>query len=82
MRSPELDAALDEGRGDLDPEVRAAAYQQATQAINTYGSHVWLYEVPWAMTGTDSVKGLSNAEVYGFGRIDSKPWVVELWLGD
>ena len=80
VNSPELDAALDAGRGTLDPDERRVAYDDTQRILNEELTHLWLYDVVWAIITTQQVHGFDDAIERGFSRQDAKLFWQDVWM--
>jgi peptide/nickel transport system substrate-binding protein len=76
----DLDAALELGRRSPDPEVRQQAYGDMVRALNEEFAYIWLNHRVTAMAAQPDVNGLAVVEALGFGRVDSKPWLADIWI--
>ncbi len=76
----DLDAALDQGRESLDPEVRREAYDQVQLILNEELTHVWLYDVVWALVSQPEVHGWEDLEARGMSRLEPKVFYADLWM--
>jgi peptide/nickel transport system substrate-binding protein len=68
IRDPQLDAALDAGRTQVDPVVRAAAYQLVAARFGALVPFVWLAPTVWIVTGRSVVGGLGRSALPDGGR--------------
>ena len=80
LKSPDLDKALDEARGNKDDASRAEQYKKLTPVLNATVPYVWLYHNDWALAGDEKVGGLSVPGKLGFASQDAKPWWNQLFL--
>jgi ABC-type transport system substrate-binding protein len=78
--SPEIDEALEAGRGTDDLATRQEAYATVTRELNENLPYIWLFSTELALGARPEVHGLAEAEATGFGRFDSKPWIAQLWV--
>jgi peptide/nickel transport system substrate-binding protein len=76
----DLDAALETGRSNPDPDVRKEAYAEAVNIINSNFTHIWLYNTPYALIARQEVKGLNGPRTNRFGNFQAKNWWGEVWL--
>ena len=58
ISSPEIDRALEEGRGEADPEKRKAIYERISKDFATNVWNVWLNYTPWAVALSNDVHGV------------------------
>ncbi|OWY63448.1 hypothetical protein B7486_53060, partial [cyanobacterium TDX16] len=77
---PALDELLLEARATQDQEVRVPLYQDAVRMLNAEVPYLWLFHTPWALVARPGVHGLETPFEIGFARLDSKPWIGELWI--
>jgi peptide/nickel transport system substrate-binding protein len=80
LKLPDLDQALLEGRVNLIPDKRVAAYNKAVQLLNDNYTYVWVYRYVAALIAADNVHGLGQAEQVGFSNLSTKPWYQDLWM--
>jgi ABC-type transport system substrate-binding protein len=80
IADPQIDDALERGRHSGDPDERKAAYADLVRRMNETVGHIWLYHQRWALIAQPRVGGLEHVAVEGFGRVDSKAWIADLWL--
>ncbi len=80
MDNPALDEALETGRADLDPDVRAEAYDDVQRIINEESTHILLWEALWALASADDVHGFDEAAERGFARPDYKSFWNDVWI--
>jgi peptide/nickel transport system substrate-binding protein len=80
VKNDEVDKQLLQGRVNLLPQQRQAAYQAAVRALNENYSYVWLYRYVVALVADRSVRGLAQVEKTGFAGLQFRPWYGDLWL--
>jgi ABC-type transport system substrate-binding protein len=80
LKLPDLDQALVQGRVNLVPDQRKAAYSKVTQLLNDNYAYVWIYRYVAALVAADNVHGLGQAEQAGFATIVAKPYFQDLWM--
>ena len=61
IRDPQIDAALDAGRTQVDPIVRAAAYRLVAARFGVDVPYLWLGPAVWIVAGRGLVGGLGRA---------------------
>jgi len=76
----ELDALLDEARGEGDRETRDELFSQMVPVINEELPYIWLFNTPYALVADPSVHGLNTPREIGFGNFEIKWWLSEVWL--
>jgi peptide/nickel transport system substrate-binding protein len=86
---PELDAALQEGRGSTDLDVRKQAYATVQERINTTLPYIWLDRAEWALIATNDVRGITNGPlpdgspanpIGGPGGFGGVTFLTQTWL--
>lgn len=80
IANDDLDAALDQGRESLDPEVRREAYDEVQRILNEELTHIWLYDVVWALVSQPKVHGWDDLEARGMSRLEPKVFYADLWV--
>lgn len=80
LESDAVDAALEAGRTEAEPEARVAAYQDLATAVNAELPFVWLQQTLWAVVARSSVQGVAAATEGGIGALQAKPWLADLWI--
>jgi len=79
--TPELDAALEQGRASLDEAERREAYDEVQRILNEELTHLWLFDQVWAIATTDTVHGFQNAaETDTISRLEPKTMWGEVWM--
>ncbi|HXM56762.1 MAG TPA: ABC transporter substrate-binding protein [Candidatus Dormibacteraeota bacterium] len=82
-RDPQLDAALEAGRTQVDPQVRAAAYRLVAQRLGADVPYLWLSPAVWIVAARPHVGGLGEATLpdgaRARGMISGVVPVAELW---
>lgn len=84
ISDPDLDAALDEGRSNPDPEARAEAYRIVQERFAELVPFVWLAHVEWGIVARPWVQGVPSGPLPD-GQ-DSKPFVTgthrigQMWI--
>jgi ABC-type transport system substrate-binding protein len=68
IKDPQLDAALEAGRTQVDPVVRAAAYQLVAARFGALVPYVWLAPTVWIVAARGVVGGLGEAFLPDGGR--------------
>jgi peptide/nickel transport system substrate-binding protein len=63
INDPQIDAALDAGRTQVDPTVRAAAYRLVGARFGALVPYVWLGPTVWIVAGRGYVGGLGRASL-------------------
>jgi ABC-type transport system substrate-binding protein len=76
----DLDAGLERGRGNADPDERKEAYDDVQRALNDEFAYVWLFHSRWAIVSDPQVHGWDEAVDRGWSRQDSKIFWADLWL--
>jgi len=66
-RDPQLDAGLVAGRTQVDPQVRAAAYQLVAARLGAGVPYIWIGPTVWIVAARASVGGLGRATLPGGG---------------
>jgi len=59
-QDPEIDKALNDGRGTLDIEKRKDAYARLQQRFTADVPYVWLDRSSWAIVAANDVRGIEN----------------------
>jgi ABC-type transport system substrate-binding protein len=59
-KNPAIDAALEEGRTNPDPEARKAAYAEFQRLLNEDLPYIWLNHSVWAVVAGNDVRGITN----------------------
>ena len=84
-RDPQLDAALEAGRTQVDPQVRAAAYQLVAARLGADVPYLWISPAVWIVAARSIVGGLGRATLpdgtRARGMTSGVVWTSELWLG-
>jgi ABC-type transport system substrate-binding protein len=60
VRDPQLDAGLQAGRTQIDPVVRAAAYQLVAARLGATVPYIWLAPTVWIAATHESIGGLGQ----------------------
>jgi peptide/nickel transport system substrate-binding protein len=85
ISDPQIDAALDAGRTQVDPIVRAAAYRLVATRFGTDVPYLWLGPAVWIVVGHTNVGGLEHATLpdgtAARNMISGVVAVAELWRG-
>jgi peptide/nickel transport system substrate-binding protein len=63
IQNAELDAALNEGRSNPDPEARRAAYAKVARIFADEVPYVWLHHVRWAIVSDQRLRDLLNGSL-------------------
>jgi peptide/nickel transport system substrate-binding protein len=79
---PEVGENFDLARQSGDFETRKKAYGDAIRAWNEEFPDIWLYHQQTALVSQPDVNGLIVAESVGFARVDSKPFLARIWIGE
>ena len=83
-KDPQVDAALQAGRTQVDPTVRAAAYRLVAARFGTDVPYLWLTQVAWMVVGRSAVGGIGQATLPDGGSaramVSGITSVAELWL--
>jgi ABC-type transport system substrate-binding protein len=83
IRDPQIDAALEAGRTQVDPIVRAAAYRLLAARLGADIPYLWLGPAVWIVAGHEVVGGLGQATLpdgtSARSMISGVVPVVELW---
>jgi ABC-type transport system substrate-binding protein len=86
ISDPQIDAALDAGRTQVDPIVRAAAYRLVGARFGAVVPYLWLGPAVWIVVGHDRVGGLDRASLpdgtAARNLISGVVSVAQLWRGD
>jgi ABC-type transport system substrate-binding protein len=80
LESPEIDAALETGRVNQDPEVRKAAYTELVRELNRLAVNIWLYWTPHTLAAAENVGGLAAVTGLPWANHEPKLWWGELWI--
>jgi len=59
-KDPQMEAALQKGRTNADPTVRAQAYQTVDMLLAQDLPYLWLTTTVWSMTGSQKVQNFDN----------------------
>jgi ABC-type transport system substrate-binding protein len=59
-KNPAIDAALQEGRTNPDPEARKAAYADFQRILSEDLPYIWLTHTVWAIVASNDVRGITN----------------------
>jgi peptide/nickel transport system substrate-binding protein len=59
-RDPAIEVALQQGRTNPDPSVRAQAYQTVDKLLAKDLPYLWISEAPWSVTAKASVMNFAN----------------------
>jgi ABC-type transport system substrate-binding protein len=85
ISDPQIDAALDAGRTQVDPIVRAAAYRLVGARFGADVPYLWLGPAVWIVVGHDRVGGLGHATLpdgtAARNMISGVVSAAELWRG-
>ena len=83
-RDPQLDAALEAGRTQVDPQVRAAAYRLVGSRLGADVPYIWLAPAVWIVAAPKRVAGLGQATLPdrgpARGMVSGVISPSELWL--
>jgi peptide/nickel transport system substrate-binding protein len=83
VKDPQLDAGLVAGRTQVDPVVRAAAYQLVAARFGAVVPYIWLSPTVWIVAAGSVVGGLGEAQLPDGGRargmISGIVSIAELW---
>jgi ABC-type transport system substrate-binding protein len=83
-RDPQIDAALEAGRTQVDPLVRAAAYRLVAARLGADVPYIWLGPAVWIVAARRTVGGLGRASLPdgspARGMISGIVPASELWL--
>jgi peptide/nickel transport system substrate-binding protein len=83
-RDPQLDAALEAGRTQVDPQVRAAAYRLVAARLGALVPYVWIGPSVWVVAARRGVGGLGRATLPDSrparGMISGVVMTSQLWL--
>ena len=60
LEDPEIDEALDTGRGTLDETTRIEAYAELQMRLTEQVPYVWINHVPWTIVADTDVRDLPN----------------------
>jgi peptide/nickel transport system substrate-binding protein len=60
IADPELQALMDQGRGETDPAKRKAIYQQVDKLFGAKVYNIWAYYASWTVAAKKSVQGLAG----------------------
>jgi peptide/nickel transport system substrate-binding protein len=81
---PTLQAALELGRTQTDPEARAKAYQTVNKRLAIDLPYLWLDRAVWAVVSTPKVQNWNNpttaAGKPAYGMIGGSVWPTQIWL--
>jgi peptide/nickel transport system substrate-binding protein len=84
-RDAQLDAALEAGRTQVDPQVRAAAYRLVATRLGADVPYLWIAPAVWIVAARRPVGGLGRATLPdggpARGMTSGVLWTSELWLG-
>lgn len=89
MFDPQIDAALDAGRTNPDPEARKQAYADFQRRLNEIIPYVWLTHTQWVVAANNNVRGIGNGtlpdgqEAYplgGVGTFGGVHRLTQTWL--
>jgi ABC-type transport system substrate-binding protein len=80
LESPVIDAALETGRVNQDPEVRKAAYTELVRELNRNAVNIWLYWAPHTLAATRSVGGLDAVTGLPWANHEPKLCWGEIWI--
>lgn len=61
LNDPQLDAALDKGRGTTDEATRKQAYATVQQRFAEELAYIWLDHTLWVIAANNNVRGITNA---------------------
>ena len=83
-QDPQLDAALNTGRGSPDQSVRKQAYDTVQQRQTADLPYLWLSHLRWALGATNNVRGLDGGTLpdgtKSAGLLQGTMRVTEMWL--
>lgn len=79
IKDDALSQAFDDGRQNIDPAKRQAAYEKAAKSINDNVINIWLFNTPHAFFAKKTVRGFNPARDTGFGNFQPKTWIRALW---
>ncbi|MCL4422326.1 MAG: ABC transporter substrate-binding protein [Actinobacteria bacterium] len=81
---PVMQAALEKGRTDPDPQVRAEAYKLVARRFASDLPYIWLDRTVWAIGADPKVRNFNYATVpnggRGFGMMEGIIWPTQLWI--
>ena len=84
IADPELQALMDQGRGETDPAKRKAIYQQVDKLFGEKVYNVWAYYASWTVAAQKNVQGTAGPALPdGGGKpefIFGRHPVVGMWL--
>jgi ABC-type transport system substrate-binding protein len=60
IKDADLDAALDQGRENADPQVRKDAYAKVAKILAQQLPFIWLHHTRWSIVADDKVRDLLN----------------------
>jgi len=60
LKDPQLDAALDKGRGTTDEATRKQAYATVQQRFAENLAYIWLDHTLWVIAANNNVRGITN----------------------
>jgi peptide/nickel transport system substrate-binding protein len=84
IADPELQALMDQGRGETDPAKRKAIYQQVDRLFGEKVYNVWAYYANWTVAAKKNVQGMAGTTLPdGGGKpgfIFGRHPVVGMWL--
>jgi ABC-type transport system substrate-binding protein len=80
LESPVIDAALETGRVNRDPEVRKAAYTDLVRELNRNAVNIWLYWTPHTLAASELVGGLDAVTGVPWANHEPKLWWGEIWI--
>jgi peptide/nickel transport system substrate-binding protein len=78
--SPGMDQNLVESRQSVDFETRKAANDRVIREANEQAINIWLFDTPYAIVTSTTVRGLNSFRTHPFGNFTPKPWWGEVWV--
>ncbi|MCL4445660.1 MAG: ABC transporter substrate-binding protein [Actinobacteria bacterium] len=80
---PLIEAALQEGRTNIDPSVRARAYQSVNERLALDLPYLWTDRAVWAIVADPSVENFNNPLTptgqRAYGMIGGSIWPTQIW---
>jgi hypothetical protein len=78
--SPTMDQNLLVERQNPDFDARKAANDAVIREANQNAINIWLFDTPYAIITSKTVRGLNSFRTHPFGNFTPKPWWGEVWM--
>ena len=84
INDPAIDAALEAGRIETDPEKRRAEYEKVNKAFSDGAYNLWNWYTEWGIGTTSDVKNITSTELPGGVKGAGMNWgwhfLTETWI--